>query len=88
MKANVFAPSRLNKFFSVLAKDNIDFNPKSSTVFQHFHGASMTARQFESEKNLDSEILCNTDIEFTFLYHIKKVLQIPESCTIIEQLNV
>ena len=84
MDTNVFAPSRL---ITVLAKDDIDFNAMCSTGFQHFHGTSMTARQFESERNLDGEISCNTDIEFTFLYHIKKVLQIPESCTNVKQLN-
>ena len=38
----------------------------SSTAVQHFHGTSMAAMQFFSEENLGDEILCNTDIEFTF----------------------
>ena len=88
MNTNIFGPNRLNNFFTVLTKDNIDFNASSSTYFQHFNGTSMTARQFESGRNLDAEILCNTDIEFTFLYHTKKVLKMLESCTDVEQLNV
>ena len=47
--------------------------------------------QFFSEENLDDEILCNIDIEFTSnMTDItsKKVLQIPESYRNVEQLNV
>ena len=46
---------------------------------------------FFSVANLGDEILCNTDIEFTSnMTDIisKKVLQIPESYTTVEQLNV
>ena len=46
---------------------------------------------FFSVANLGDEILCNTDIEFTSnMTDIisKKVLQIPESYTNVEQLNV
>lgn len=51
--------------FTVLAKDNIDFNASSSTAVQHLHMTSMTAIQFVSEENLGDEISCNIDIKFT-----------------------
>ena len=39
MNTKVLAPSPLKKnLFTVLAKDNIDFNATSSTAVQHFHG--------------------------------------------------
>ena len=83
MNTNVFAPSPLKKnLFTVLAKDNIDFNATYSTAVQHFHGTSMTAMQFFSEENLGDEILYNTDIEFTSNITdltSKKVLQISKS---------
>ena len=47
-----------------------------------FHVTSMTVMQYVSEENLGDEILCNTDIEFTFNttgITLKKVPQIPES---------
>ena len=58
INTNVFAasPSKKN-LFTVLAKDNINFNATSSTVVQHFHGTSMTTMQFVSEENLGEEKL-------------------------------
>ena len=92
MNTNVFAPNPFKKnIFTLLAKDNIDFNATSPTAVQHFHETSMTAMQFFSEKNLGDEILCNTDIKFTSnMTDItsKKVLQILESYTNVDQLNV
>ena len=63
MNTNVFEPSPLKKNpFNILAKVDIDFNATSCAAVQHFHGTSITAVQFVSEKYLGSEILCNTDI--------------------------
>ena len=35
--------------FTVVAKDNIDLNARSTKVKQHFHGISMTTMQFPSK---------------------------------------
>lgn len=94
INTNVFTPSPSKKsLFTVLAKDNLDFNDTSSTTVQHFHGTSMTTMQFISEENLGDEKLWNTDIEFTSnmtVSHQKKVLQITESYSYanVEQINV
>ena len=45
-----FSPNPLRKsLFTVVAKDNLDFNTTSSTAVKHFHGPSMTVMQFEAE---------------------------------------
>ena len=48
----VFLPSVLKKdIFTMIAKDNVDFNAKSSTASKHFHGTSMSVLQFPSFEN-------------------------------------
>ena len=43
----VFVASSLKlNIFTIIAKDNIDMNAKSTEVKQHFHGISMTTMQF------------------------------------------
>ena len=42
----VFVPNLLRlELLTIIAKDNIDFNTRSTKVSQHFHGISMTAMQ-------------------------------------------
>ena len=46
----VFCPSTLKrKVFSIIAKDNIVHNARSTTATKHYHGTSMTVMQFLSE---------------------------------------
>ena len=46
-------PNPLRKsIFTVVAKDNIDFNATSSTAVKYFYGTSMTVMQFPSAENL------------------------------------
>ena len=48
-KEKVFVPQMLKlNVFTIIAKDNIDFNAKSTKVSRHFHGTSMTLMQFLS----------------------------------------
>ena len=50
-RAGVFVGnSRLN-LFTIVAKDNIDVNAKSTKIALHFHGISMTIMQFSSDNN-------------------------------------
>ena len=51
-----FSPNPLRKsIFTVVAKDNIDFNTTSSTAAKHFHGTSMTVMQFSSAENIGND---------------------------------
>ena len=48
----VFSTNPLRKsIFTVVVKDNIDFNVISSTAVKHFHGTSMTIMQFSLAEN-------------------------------------
>ena len=50
-KDGVFVSGNLTRgTFTVIAKDNIDVNARSTKVKHHFHGISMTAMQFPSTK--------------------------------------
>ena len=49
----VFSTNPLRKsIFTVVAKDNIDFNATSSTAVKHFHETSVTVMQFSLAENL------------------------------------
>ena len=52
----VFTGNSRKGLFTVIAKDNVDVNSKSTKVSSHFHGISMTIMQFLSEKNHGSTI--------------------------------
>ena len=74
----VFTGNSRKGLFSLIAKDNIDENSKSTKVISHFHGISMTIMQFRREE-------CNgTAIEDT-LYDLStkstRKLKLPESYT-------
>ena len=63
----VFSPNPLRKsIFTVVAKDDIDFNATSSTPVKHFHGTSMTVMQFPSAQNFGND---NSMPERTQLIH-------------------
>ena len=77
----VFCPSTLKrKVFSIIAKDNIDHNARSTTATKHYHGTSMTVMQFLSEDNRGETQSRIEKIEEESS-HSKKVLQIPPSYT-------
>ena len=77
----MFCPSTLKrKVFSIIAKDNIDHNARSTTATKHYHGTSMTVMQFLSEDNRGETQSRIEKIEEESS-HSKKVLQIPPSYT-------
>ena len=48
----VFCPLTLKRnVFTIIAKDNIDHNARSTAATKHYHGTSMTAMQFLSNEN-------------------------------------
>ena len=52
----VFSPNPLRKsIFTVVAKDDIDFNATLSTPVKHFHGTNMTVMQFPSAENFGND---------------------------------
>ena len=69
----VFLPSVLKQdIFTIIAKDNIDINAKSSTASKHFHGTSMSILQFPLTEN-------PTPLPPSNLQNQKKVNGLPES---------
>ena len=50
----VFIGNTRLDLFTIVAKDNIDVNARSTKVASHFHGISMTIMQFPSENNFYS----------------------------------
>ena len=47
----VFTGNFRKTLFTIVAKDNIDVNSKSTKVDQHYHGISMTIMQYLSNEN-------------------------------------
>ena len=47
----VFTRNSRKNLFTIIAKDNIDVNSKSTKVRQHYHRISMTIMQFLSKEN-------------------------------------
>ena len=47
----VFTGNSRKNLFTIIAKDNIDVNSKSTKVGQHYHLISMTIMQFLSNEN-------------------------------------
>ena len=47
----VFTGNSRKNLFTIIAKDNVDVNSKSTKVGQHYHGISMTIMQFLSNEN-------------------------------------
>ena len=47
----VFTGNSRKNLFTIIAKDNIDVNSKSTKVRQHYHRISMTIMQFLSKEN-------------------------------------
>ena len=51
-KLDCFIPDNIKTgIFTVLAKDNIDLNARSTIIKSHFHGISMSILQFPSSSN-------------------------------------
>ena len=49
-------PSSFRKdIFTVVAKENVDFNSTSSMAMKHFHGTSTAVMQFLSHNNVGNE---------------------------------
>ena len=62
----IFSPNPLRKsIFTVVAKDNIDFNATSSTAVKHFHGTSMTVMQFPVLDNLGNSTTLQECVQST-----------------------
>ena len=77
--------------FTVVAKDNIDFNATSSTAATHFHGTSMTVMQFPVSDNLGNSITLQECVQSTneeSKNNSKKVLKILESYKTVKFLSV
>ena len=47
----VFTGNSRKNLFTIIAKDNIGVNSKSTKVGQHYHGISMTIMQFLSNQD-------------------------------------
>ena len=63
-KDGVFVSGNLTRgTFTVIAKDNIDLNARSTKVKHHFHGISMTAMQFPSTERpgFEQQVLYDFD---------------------------
>ena len=74
----VFTGNARKGLFTVIAKDNIDVNSKSTKVSTHFHGISMTIMQFLSETNHGSTI---EDVLYDLSKKSTRKLKLPESYT-------
>ena len=78
----VFTRNSRKNLFTIIAKDNIDVNSKSTKVGQHYHVISMTIMQFLSNENYNG-------LQQT-LYNLSKkssrILELPESYTNFKEL--
>ena len=88
----VFSSDPLRKsIFTVVVKDNIDFNATPSATVKNFHGTSMTVMQFPSAENLGNNNglpeRCQLIDEQTKKAS-KKVLKVPESYETVKSLSV
>ena len=78
----VFCPRTLKRnVFTIIAKDNIDHNARSTTATKHYHVTSMTAMQFLSNENMGETQNPPTYDKKQNMNCSKKVLQIPASYT-------
>ena len=88
----VFSPNPLRKsIFTVVAKDNIDFNTTSSTAVKHFHGTSMTVMEFPVSDNLGNSITLQECVQSTneeSKNNSKKVWKSPGSYKTVKFLSV
>ena len=76
----VFLPSVLKQdIFTIIAKDNIDINAKSSTASKHFYGTSMSILQFPLTENPTPLPPIEIDLSNFQSSKSKKVNGLPES---------
>ena len=81
----VFVSSNLTLgTFTVIAKDNIDLNARSTKVKHHFHGISMTAMQFPSKDRPGFEQQVLYDLSLKIDKNHK--LDLPEDYAVIQEL--
>ena len=72
----VFVAGNLRlELFTIIAKDNIDLNARSTKIKDHFHGISMTQMQFPSKANpgINQEILYDLSSD-----DLHKKLKLPD----------
>ena len=70
----VFCPKTLKTgVFTIIAKDNIDHNARSTTATKHYHGTRMTAMQFIAEDNRDEDQIPLTEDQQKAMNPFKKV---------------
>ena len=79
----VFISSSLDSdVFTIIAKDNIDLNARSTKIKQHFHGISMTVMQFPQ-----TEIKKNTpEPLYDLSTEPRKKLQLPHDYVNLDKL--
>ena len=64
---------------TIITKDNIDHNARSTTATKHYHDTSMTAMQFIAEGDCGEDQIPLTEDQQNVVNPSKKVLQIPSS---------
>ena len=70
--------------FTIIAKDNIDLNSRSTKVKQHFHGVSMTTMQFPTADNpgIEQHVLYDLSLKMD-CYH---KLELQNDYAVIQEL--
>ena len=71
--------------FTIIAKDNVDVNAKSSTASQHYHGTSMSIMQFPHPEH---QVLQSVDFVASTKYTSKRVEKLPDSYATVGQIKV
>ena len=79
-KHGVFLPTNVKKgLFTVLVKDNIDFNASANIIKSHYHGTSLSLLQIPFEGNVGESIEVSPYLEVSF--SSKKVGPLPSKYT-------
>ena len=79
-----FLPWTLRKgILTIIAKDNIDQNSKSTTVTRHYHGTSLSIFQFPTEENPGIEVDYG-DLENSSNRLFLKIYALPSSYTCVK----
>ena len=88
----MFTLSPLRKdIFTIVAKDNINFNATSSTATKDFHRTSMTVMQFPSHDNVGNENIISESTHLLAKQQdktSKKLRKIPENYTTVRPFNI
>ena len=79
----VFLPSNVKKgFFTVLVKDNIDFNASANIIKSHYHGTSLSLLQIPFEGSTGKSIEVSPYLEVSF--SSKKISPLPSKYTSVQ----